>query len=109
MLKSSKISCQMVCRKAMNTAMSVPRWSIREKKTPDSPLCPVKCWKRDRCPELDTGKNSVRPCKTACKNASMYDISKFSYYCYVATGAAPRKIRMFSVLCLALSPVQNGD
>ena len=67
---ASRIRSAMVRRKTMNTAISVPAWSRMEKRNPVSPLFPVKYWKRERCPELDTGRNSVRPCRTPCRNAS---------------------------------------
>ena len=45
------------------TANSVPRWSITEKDTEVSELTPVKYCHSERCPEEETGKNSVSPCR----------------------------------------------
>ena len=52
-------------QKATKTAASVPRWSTSESTSAASPLTPVTCWTTDRCPELETGRNSVSPCTTA--------------------------------------------
>ena len=58
---SSLMSAQMVSRKAMNTATSVPRCRMAEKNRPFSSVLPKICWYSARCPELETGRNSVSP------------------------------------------------
>ncbi|CCY74031.1 unknown [Eubacterium sp. CAG:115] len=63
--KNSFIMPHIVPQNATKTAASVPRWSTSESTSAASPLTPVTCWTTDRCPELETGRNSVSPCTTA--------------------------------------------
>ena len=74
MAKASQISPQMVGKKARITANRVPRCRTMEKKAPLSPERPVKYWKMERCPELDTGRNSVSPWIIPCRIACHTDI-----------------------------------
>ena len=53
----------------MQTATSVPACSRMENKKLESPEVPVKYWNRERCPEDETGRNSVSPCRTPCRKA----------------------------------------
>ena len=46
--------------KAIKTATSVPRCSTIEIRRLSSPTF-IKCWATERCPELETGRNSVKP------------------------------------------------
>src|ERR671917_1541091 len=52
------------------TARTVPVWMAASKERPKrSWSMPRKYWLRSRCPELETGRNSVRPCTTPKKAA----------------------------------------
>src|SRR5918997_1698531 len=62
-------------QKYVTTATSVPMWSATSKESPNrSWSSPRKYWPSRRCPELDTGRNSVSPCTIpstiACRSSS---------------------------------------
>ncbi len=80
--KASNISFFILSQKAAKTAASVPKWNTIVIVTAPSPSRPVKCWNSERCPELDTGRNSVSPCNIPCKIASIILIVMF-LFCFV--------------------------
>ncbi len=58
-------------QKNHTTARTVPVWMAASKESPKRPWSmPRKYWLRRRCPELETGRNSVKPCTTPKKMAS---------------------------------------
>ena len=59
---NSATSPHICLQKAMNTAASVPQCSKIVNIRPISAENPVKCCTSERCPELETGRNSVSPC-----------------------------------------------
>ena len=72
----SQNSSQIVRQKTMQTAISVPACRTIENRNPVSLLFPVKYWKSERCPELETGRNSVNPWISPCRNASKMVMKK---------------------------------
>ncbi len=61
--KNSMIMSRMSRQYTTHTAMSVAKWSRMLYRASGS-VMPKKYWSRDRCPELEMGRNSATPCTT---------------------------------------------